>query len=383
MVRIILFSILVSFTIVAYSQDISNETIMPGQTFKLNGKKVTVVEKDVTPVVENEFSKRGVYEKADNPKLIQLRKQEGFDQMIAGSKNEFEQMERIADWAQKRLPKFGTPTSKALAPIDIIKAADEGNPFICNHFARIFVGAASSMGWVCRTLGLHVGNNPSGKGAPEHAVAEVWSNYYKKWVYFDPLYGMHIEMDGKPFNAWEIRQVWFYGERNKLDFIFGVKRKVYKSSDLPVQFKVHPGYGMLEMGPRTIDKLALIGYIPGNNIIDNGILNYSEMFISTDTLASRIKWHKRINPKDPAVDSYFPVNQADLKFTAVSEGLKVDIRTNTPNFARYLYRINEGKWTDGEPGIWKLKKGKNALEVKPINTFGVEGVTSRVVLDQS
>jgi hypothetical protein len=37
---------------------------------------------------------------------------------------------------------------------------------------------------------------------------------------------------------------------------------------------------------------------------------------------------------------------------------------------------------DGEPGTWKLKERRNSLEVKPVNSFGVEGVVSRVVLDQ-
>ena len=365
------------------TQPVSIESAHPGQVLMINGRQITVLEKDITPVIENAFSKRGTYESAENPKLKQLRKQEGFDKMMEGSKDEFEQMQRIADWAQKRLPKFGTPTSKALAPIDIIKAADEGNTFFCNHFACIFVGASASMGWPSRTLALHVGNHPSGKGAPEHSVAEVWSNQYRKWVLFDPLYGAHFEMDEIPLNAWEMRQAWFYGDRNKIMFVMGVNGKAHKYSELPIPIKEQPGDGLLSLGTRTIDKLALIGYVPGNNVINYGSLNYSDMFISTDTLASNIKWHKRINPKDPAVDSYFPVNQADLKFTAVPGGLKVDIRTNTPNFAKFRYRINEGKWMDGEPDIWKLKNGRNSIEVKPVNTFGVEGVISRVVLNRA
>lgn len=363
------------------AQTVSIESAQPGQKLTINGHRITVVEKDITPVIENQFSKRGIYEKAGHPKLLQLRKQEGFDKLVAGSKDELEQMQRIADWAQKRLPKFGTPTSKALAPIDIIKAADEGNTFFCNHFACIFVGAATSMGWPCRTLALHVGNHPSGKGAPEHSEAEVWSNQYRKWILFDPLYGAHFEINGIPLNAWEMRQEWFYGNRDKISIVMGAPAKFHKYAELPIPIKEQPGYGLLALGPRTIDKLALIGYCPGNNVIDSGSLDYSGMFISTDTLASQIKWHKRINPADPSKDSYFPLNQADLKFTPASEGLKVEVQTNTPNFDKYRYRTNGGKWMDGEPGIWKLKKGKNMMEVKPVNTFGVEGVASRVAVE--
>ena len=112
----------------------------------------------------------------------------------------------------------------------------------------------------------------------------------------------------------------------------------------------------------------------------DGSVNYQEMFISTDSLSNRVKWHTRDNPKDPAIDSYFPVNQADLKFTSSKDGLNVNIRTFTPNFAHYRYRINESKWIDGEPGTWDLTRGINSLEIKTVNAFGVEGVPSRVVL---
>jgi hypothetical protein len=105
------------------------------------------------------------------------------------------------------------------------------------------------------------------------------------------------------------------------------------------------------------------------------------MWICTDALADQVKWHVRIRPENPATEPYFPVNQAELRFTSKPEGLAVSIHTNTPNFAHYRYRIDEGKWVDGEPGTWALKKGTNTLVVKSVNTFGVEGVPSKVVLD--
>lgn len=355
------------------------EESTPGQILKINGREIKVLEIDITPLIENTYSKRGVYESADNPKLKMIREQEGFDKMLAGVQNEFDQQVLILDWSQRRLPKFGSPTIKANAPLDILKAADEGHTFYCNHYARIFVGAAASIGWVCRTLALHVGNNPSIKGAPEHSACEVWSDVYRKWIYFDPLFGMYIERDGIPLTAWEARQEWFYGDRDKLNFVLGKDRKIYKHTDMPVPLSVHPGFGTLSLGP--IDKLALMGYVPGNNVIDNGGLNYEEMFICTDTLSSRIKWHIRIRPDNPAVEPYFPMNQADLQFIPVRKGFEVRIRTNTPNFAHYRYRINKGEWVNGEPGIWEMRRGINILEVRPVNTFGVEGVVSRVVLD--
>jgi hypothetical protein len=356
------------------------EILHPGQILILDGRRITVTELDITRVVENTFSKRGTYEGIDNSKLKLLRTQEGLDKVISGVKDEFDQQVYILDWAQRRLPKFGAPTSKAKAPLDILKAADEGNTFYCSHYNCIFVGAATSIGWIARSLALHVGNNPHGNGFMEHSVAEIWSNQYRKWILFDPLYGLYFEKDNMPLNAWEVRQEWFYGDPGKLNFVFGANRRIYKKSDLPISFAVHPGFGTLFLNERSFDLLSMIGYLPGNNVMDGGV-NYQEMFISTDTLADRVKWHTRDNPKDPAIDSYFPINQADLRFTSTKKGLAVNILTFTPNFAHYLYRINDGEWIEGEPDIWTLKKGINSLEVKSVNTFGIEGEPSRVVLD--
>lgn len=361
-----------------YSQSV--EKAKPGNVLDINGKKVTVVEMDITPVVENIFSKRGTYDHASNPKYQQLRQQEMLDKLVEGAKDEFEMQMRILDWAQKRLPKFGTPTSKASGPIEIIKAADEGNTFFCSHYNCIFSGAATSMGWITRSIALHVGNHPHGRGFSEHSVSEIWSNQHRKWIFVDPLYGMYVMRDDKPLNIWEVRQEYNYGDPSKLRFMLAAGKKVYKISDLPLAFAQHPGYGTLELNLRSFDLLAMIGYLPGNNIIDKGSVNYGEMFISTDTLSSKVTWHTRIHPSDPATEPYFPMHQADLSFTPDAKGLAVKVKTNTPNFANYRYRINEGKWVDGEPGIWKLKKGRNILEVKAVNAFGVEGVPSRVVL---
>jgi hypothetical protein len=358
----------------------SSEKLKPGDVLTVNGKKVSVVEVDITPVIQNNLSSRGTYDPASNPKYRKLRETEHLDQLVANAKTEFEKQVLVLDWAQRRLPKFGSPTSKASGPIEIIKAADEGNTFFCSHYNCIFSGAATSMGWITRSIALHVGNKPHGKGFAEHSVSEIWSNQYRKWIFVDPLYGMYVTKNDQPLNIWEVRQEYNYGDASSLRFVLGAGKKVYKISDLPVAFAQHPGYGTLELNLRSFDLLAMIGYLPGNNIIDKGSVNYGEMYITTDTLASKVTWHTRIHPQNPAKDPYYPMQQADLSFAPAPKGLAVTVKTNTPNFSNYRYRINEGKWIDGEPGLWKLRKGKNTLELKAVNAFGVEGLPSRVVL---
>ena len=249
------------------------------------------------------------------------------------------------------------------------------------------MSCAASLGWINRPIALHVGKNPHGTGAPEHATTEMWSNQYNKWVLFDPTYALYVERDGVPLSGWEVRREWFYGDRNRLDFVIGRERKKYKHTDMPIFRATHAGYGDLALKPRTIDKLAFMFFTPDTALMDRGPA-YDNGFIVKDRgQCEGVKWHNRENPKDPAREVYWPLNQADLKLRPVEGGkaaapaLRVTVDTMTPNFAGYRHRVDGGKWNEGRPGNWALHKGANSLEVVAVNKFGVEGRPGKVVLD--
>ena len=52
-----------------------------------------------------------------------------------------------------------------------------------------------------------------------HAVAEVWSNEYRKWVMMDPDINVHYERDGTPLNALEIREAWLDGVADEVEMV--------------------------------------------------------------------------------------------------------------------------------------------------------------------
>ena len=84
-IRLIIFLYLFSGLIVLSrinAQPTGIEKSQPGHVFTMDGRKITVKEIDITPVIENTYSKRGNYDRADNPKLKTLREQEGFDRLI-------------------------------------------------------------------------------------------------------------------------------------------------------------------------------------------------------------------------------------------------------------------------------------------------------------
>jgi len=83
-------------------------------------------------------------------------------------------------------------------------------------------------------------------------------------------------------------------------------------------------------------------------------------------------------PADPANDPYFPIGQANLSLVPDGAGLRVALKTLTPNFKTYLARIDGGEWKPvADAFTWTpTGRGASRLEVKTVNQFGVDGPVS-------
>jgi hypothetical protein len=241
----------------------------------------------------------------------------------------------------------------------------------------VLVSSAASLGWIDRPLALrrHQGAAKVG-GSTEHAVTEIWSNQYRKWVMLDPTSNMYLERDGVPLNSYEIRQEWFYKDGTNLTFVIGKQRKEYRKSDLPIFLKRFDGFGDLAVHPDELDKYGFTAFIPNTDLMDSGF-DYEKMFIVKDQLCDGTKWHVRTVPSNPAADPYFPVNQAALTIFVEDGELKVMMRTFTPNFSRYEIQIDGGEWkSSGSNFVWNVHAGQNRLAARARNKFGVIGPTS-------
>ena len=134
---------------------------------------------------------------------------------------------------------------------------------------------------------------------------------------------------------------------------------------------VFPGYGF-------------IGYIPNTDLMDSGY-DYAKMFIVKDELCAGTKWHVRDLPPDPESDPYFPLGQAALSLQSPDDGkeggLRVGLRTLTPNFERFEARTDGGPWQPrDEASLWMLRPGRNRFEARTVNRFGVTGPITLVEL---
>ncbi len=347
----------------------------------LSGRTATLTILDSLPFVESEYTKRFKFDSSTNPRLRELRERYKLDDVIAPGPDEFAKQILLMDWTHRQFKKFGRPSTNAQGALEILKAIDEGHSFFCAQYAEVLVSGAASLGWVDRPLALrrHQGVNKTG-GSTEHSVTEIWSNQHRKWVMLDPTANMHLEKDGVPLNAYEIRQEWFYHDGKDLVFVVGKEHKRYRKSDLPIMLKRFEGFGDLTVEPDELDKYGFTGYIPNTNLMDAGY-DYGNMFIVKDKLCDGTQWHVRTIPENPATDPYFPIGQASVNLSVEAGKMIVSLKTLTPNFKRFEVRTGGGEWKPSADKFeWNVHPGANRLEARTVNAFGVTGPVSTAEL---
>ncbi len=371
--RLFIFAFLIAVPILATDSNPLRE----GDTLSLNNLTLQITRLDALLCVQSDYTRRFKFDSADNPKLKDLREAYHLDELVAPGKDEFDKQVILNDWVHHRFKKFGQPSTKSRGALEVLKAIDEGATFFCAQYADTLVSAAASLGWIDRELALrrHQGANAHG-GSTEHSTTEIWSNQYGKWIMLDPTSNMYLEANGTPLNGWEIRQEWFYHQGTNLTFVIGKERARYHKSDLPIYLERFKDFGDLTIDPDELDKYGFIGYIPNTNLMDAGN-DYGQMFITKDKLCEGTKWHERVLPANPAVDPYFPVDQAAIEVRQDANQLRVELKTFTPNFKTFEIKIDDNNWKPASSSVtFTPHAGKNRFQSRAINSFGVAGPLS-------
>lgn len=354
-----------------------------GETVELTQGTGRLKKLDTLPYVEGDYTKRFKFDSWNNPKLAELREHYGLEKVIAPGKDEFERQLLLLDWTHHQFKKFGTPSSPAKGALQILDAISQGHTFFCAHYAQVFVSAAASLGWVDRELALRRHQGGAKDGSTEHSSTEIWSNQYGKWVMLDPTSNMYLEKDGVPLNAFEIRQEWFYSEGKDLVFVIGKERKKYRKSDLPIFLGRFAGFGDLAVSPDELDKYGFTAYIPNTDLMD-AREDYGKMFIVKDKLCEGTRWHERTVPANPAVDPYFPIDQAALTMRVTNGKLEAELKTLTPNFDRYEVQFDGHGWEAcSDRVVWNVHLGMNRIEARTVNKFGIAGRISVAEMELS
>ncbi|MCM8815554.1 MAG: transglutaminase-like domain-containing protein, partial [Candidatus Omnitrophica bacterium] len=160
-----------------------------------------------------------VYQESDSRTKV-LRSMYGLDDVVKNGKTELERFVLLRNWARHTAEKgWDWGTSMWCPPWDaLVVLATNKQPValcMCTHYSTIFVQCAIALGYTARHVILD-----------HHCVAEVWSDQFGKWVLMDtgnsqnPEMNYHLEHNGIPLNALEIRNLWKSGKSKEIRFVY-------------------------------------------------------------------------------------------------------------------------------------------------------------------
>jgi hypothetical protein len=335
------------------------------------------------------------YQPYDEPRLKILRERYQLDWVVRGAKTEFEKFLRLRDWVRSQWEdgwkqavnwggRFGhidyNPPPDGLLILELNKRKLALG--MCTHYSAAFVQCCLAVGLQARrTLAVH-------------ATAEVWSNEYRKWVLID-MSGdgddkrkctYHFERNGIPLSGLEAYKAALNRDYDGIKLVSD--RPAWTAQErLDLMWN---GYGLMGMRNDHLSSLEPCeadgeGLLPWNY---DGWLLYESEKVSRWERAKGIPskpfpWFTMYSTRD--ADFEWTLNQAELHLQYSDPGkLLVQLDTVTPNFEKFLVRIDDGEWSETPPlFIWSLHKGRNTLQVKTVNKFGLEGIPSSIALEYS
>src|SRR5271157_5401720 len=189
------------------------------------------LQKDTNAAELQSLPLRYYHESADEPQLAELLDSFSYNEYISAGKSEFEQMALLKNWVYHRIPyELNYNDSELRNSINILQRAGKGDSFICTNKAYVFMQCAVSLGWTSRYILL---KKQTGE---EHAGNDIWSNLYRKWIYIDTTWNIHVEKNNIPLSILEIRKEWLSNRGASLVYVFGAGagEKRYRPRDLPV-----------------------------------------------------------------------------------------------------------------------------------------------------
>jgi hypothetical protein len=314
------------------------------------------------------------YQPFNDSNIIKLRVDHGIDQVIADKNNDFEQLLAIANWVNKQWEhgSSGTFDPTYFNANEVLSQAKQGATFWCHVSAMTFIQVAATMGFQGRLVSL----SRSGY-VPEHAVAEVWSNYYNKWIMIDPDFNVWYIRGGTPLNVLEIHNTLISGANDGVIIVKGKNRPISElESRVPNLLKY---YAYFEIDMRN-DWLTN-HYFPGHpSRSDKATLFWKDV-----RLPPVLNFKTDVSKPD---ELYWDLNRSHLTFNREllsREDITVYLQTITPNFSHFEVTI-DGVSTltvKSNKFIWKLHVGANSVEVKSVNAFGQKGIPSNIDINIS
>ena len=338
-----------------------------------------------------------------HPKLQQLRELCDQDKVVAGAENDWDVIRRLMRWA------YLLPLGKCtICPWDALEwlaiKRDQAGDIIVNKYdgrrrdkmclySNVLL---TELLLACGISARHV--NIHSEGVSGHEVCEAWSNVHRKWVHLDATRDFYWidKAGGEPVSVLEIHnelvrhldnvETWEDPQRLRLGnkTLADMRIAAQEGDEWPA---------MDDNGDHLYQTTAHFRIIPRNDYYSrpfplpvsqgvevwcwDGYLNWA------DDMVPRLMHfsHHTNRPQD----MYWTNNQTRMTLVrAGPRALEVRLEHDMPNFARYEQSLNCGAWQTVESAFTvDINPGCTELAVRAVNTLGLPGIVSRVVVELS
>jgi hypothetical protein len=348
------------------------------------------------------------YENPFHPRLRELRTKYKLDEVVKGSRTEFEKILKLKSWVAGQWDWHIPQPENGYIKWDAIKIL-QSNGGYCLHYSIVLMQVLQSFGFNARVINA----NYAVWGG--HEMTEVWSNDFGKWIVLDANFDTYFanKETGVPLNTLELHNLFLatYYPNEKID------RNNWSRADLikRVQLKGEPfsivcvtGGGAKGGTIKEYDwckpVLELYPYCGGYGFLSTG---YFRMLPRSNFLSrpyplplnhgmihwgwtGYYNWYDKQTPRAPEYnlftnrpnDLYWNLNEVDFA-AAIEAGNKllITMTTNSPNFDHYELDINGTTVTlKNDRYLLNLVPGRNYLSMRVVDIMNNRGPASMLDL---
>lgn len=355
-------------------------------------KNVFVVENDNPTIGYSSLDWQ--WEKWDRPEYEELRIRENLDQIIAGSKTQFEAQVRLMNHVAGRWTHSGAfpeyPLWDANSILTRVETAGSGG--YCLMFNTLLCGMLQAYGWNARLT--HV---------TFHEICEVWNDELGKWIFLDAD-GMnnynYLLTTGEPLGIYELHKLhldyyfpgrsidwmhdWISWMDRKPDQEFPVGRGSLTSHEPPIHYSGHDYLtGFINAGfIRVVPRNDWFGQPYPRPLTHNSFTPWDGYVNWYDGRSPYQRHYSRHTDRPQDIWPDLNLVHVDVTSGFASDRLFLRFETYTPNFSNFEARQNGGEWREvPDRWVWLLGSGKNTLEVRSVNKLGNKGKESSITVN--
>lgn len=380
--RYIQFRVQLSTTNPLVTPSVKSATVTATHTQRIPLHKNIKVVSAVNPVIRYS-SLDWEWEKADRPEFAKLRELENLDEVVAGSRTEFEAQVKLLDYVTKRW-RHNSPTPEypgwdALSILNRVGNAGGGG--MCIQFNNTLAGLCMAYGYQARLVNV-VG----------HEICEVWNDEYGKWIFLDADYENHYNYDTEtlePLNMYDLHKYYldYYFPGKSIDWMHDLIYWMPLRENDPPKVKA----GSLDYPPNKVltgfINAAFMRIVPRNNWYEKPYprpLSHGSSWWPWD---GYMNWYDdRTPPKrqysshtDRMRDMWPDLNLTHVDFSSTfgNDRLFLRFETYTPNFSHFEVNVDDTGWKKvGDRWTWLLRSGLNRLSVRAVSKMNVKGKAS-------